>query len=221
VEVHAFYSYWRDLPLDGFNAGARPDRGWGAFPTNDGLTLVVVGWPYAEARAYKSDVENNFLATLDLAPEFGERVRAARRVAPFLGGSVSNYLRKPFGLGWALVGDAGYDRDPITAQGISDAFRDAELCASALDQALTGRRSFDAAMSDYRMTRDAAVVPVYEFTTQLATLAPPPPEMAQVLAAVARDQDAMDMFAGVVAGTVSPAEFFSPANVGRIMRAAA
>ena len=51
------------------------------------------------------------------------------------------YLRKPFGPGWALVGDAGYNKDFITAQGIHDAFRDAELCATALDDAFAGRAS--------------------------------------------------------------------------------
>lgn len=216
---YGYYSYWRDLPLDGFNTFIRPDRGWGAFPTNDDLTLVVLGWPYAEAQAFKSDVEGNVLATVDLVPEFADRVRAATRVEPFLGGAVRNFLRKPYGPGWALVGDAGYTKDPITAQGISDAFRDAELCAIALDDVFRGRRSFEDALSGYQMTRDAAALPIYEFTTQLATLAPPPPDVAQLLAAVARDQDAMDMFAGVVAGTVSPAEFFSPQNIGRIMSA--
>ena len=77
----------------------------------------------------------------DLAPEFAERVRGAKREAPFAGAPVANFFRKPYGPGWALVGDAGYNKDPITAQGITDAFRDAELCATALDQAFT-RRSF-------------------------------------------------------------------------------
>lgn len=214
---YGYYTYWRDLPVDGFDAYVRPDRGWAAIPTNDGLTLVVVGWPYADVRAYKRDVEANYLATLELAPEFAERVRAATRVEPFRGGGVSNFLRKPYGPGWALVGDAGYDRDPITAQGISDAFRDAEVCARGIDDVLRGRRSYEDAMSEYQMTRDAAVLPVYEFTAQLATLAPPPPEVASLLATAAGNPDAMDMFAGVVAGTVSPAEFFSPQNVGRVM----
>ena len=93
--------------------------------TNDGLTMLVVGWPYAESMAYKADIEANYLKTLELAPEFAERVRAATRVERFYGGSVPNFFRKPFGPGWALVGDAGYNKDPITAQGISDAFRDA------------------------------------------------------------------------------------------------
>jgi flavin-dependent dehydrogenase len=216
---YGYYTYWRDLPLDGFTAVSRPDRAWGAFPTNDGLTLVVVGWPYAQAAAYKADVERNYLATLGLAPWFADLIRGATRVEPFLGGAVSGYLRKPYGPGWALVGDAGYNKDPITAQGISDAFRDAELCATAVDEALTGRQDFPGAMAAYQVTRDAHVLPIYEFTSQMATMAPPPPELAQLLAAAAGSCEASDQFAGVIAGTVSPAEFFAPQNVGRILGA--
>ena len=127
----------------------------------------------------------------------------------------------PTGPGWALVGDAGYTKDPITAQGISDAFRDAELCSTALDETFNGRRPFDEAMAEYHHRRDAAVLPIYEFTTQLATLQAPPLEMQQLLGAVHGNQDAMDAFAGITAGTVSPVGFFDPEHVGRIMGAAA
>lgn len=216
-----YYSYWNDLPVDGFETWTRANRGWAAAPTNDGLTLVVVGWPAAEATAYKADVEGNFYRTLDLAPEFGARVRAATRVERFSGGGVPNFFRRPFGPGWALVGDAGYIRDPITAQGITDAFRDAEACAGALDDMFAGRRTFDDAMSAYQRVRDSRVLPIYDFTVQLASMEPPPPEMQQLLGAIARSQAAMDGFASVVAGTLSPVEFFAPANVGRIMAAAA
>ena len=118
------------------------------------LTLLVVGWPYAESTAYKADVEANYLKTLELAPEFAERVRAATREERFAGGVGAELFRKPYGPGWALVGDAGYKKDPITAQGISDAFRDAELCAAALDDSFSGGRSFDDAMAAYHSTRD-------------------------------------------------------------------
>jgi flavin-dependent dehydrogenase len=216
----SFYTYWSGLPVDGMENTIRPDRGWGSFQTNDGLTLLVVGWPIAESAAYKADVEANYLKTLELAPEFAARVRDATREARFAGGSVANFFRKPFGPGWALVGDAGYDKDPITAQGISDAFRDAEMCATALDEAFTDTRVFDDAMSDYQRARDAKVLPFYDFTTQLATLEPPPPEMQQLLGAVHGNPEAMDGFVSMVAGTLSPAEFFDPANIGRIMSAA-
>jgi flavin-dependent dehydrogenase len=216
----SYYTYWSGLPVDGFEIVIRPDRGWGTFMTNDGLTLLVVGWPYAESKAYKADVEANYLKTLELAPEFAERVRAATREERFYGGSVPNFFRKPFGPGWALVGDAGYNKDPITAQGISDAFHDAELCTTAVDDAFNGRRSFDDAMSGYHQTRDARVLPIYEFTTQLATLEMPPPEMQQLLGAVHGNREAMDAFVSVTAGTVSPVEFFDPEHIGRIMASA-
>ncbi|HEX3645893.1 MAG TPA: hypothetical protein VHT95_09805, partial [Vicinamibacterales bacterium] len=100
-----------------------------------------------------------------------------------------------------------YNKDPITAQGISDAFRDAETCASALDQSLTGDRPFDDAMREYQLKRDQHVMPMYEFTCQLARLEPPSPEMQQLFGAIAGRQKPMDAFAQMNAGTISPAEF--------------
>jgi 2-polyprenyl-6-methoxyphenol hydroxylase-like FAD-dependent oxidoreductase len=134
---------------------------------------------------------------------------------------VPNYFRKPYGPGWVLVGDAGYNRDFITAQGILDAFRDAELCAAALDKFFSGAQSFESAMAEYHRTRDARVEAMYEFTCQLATLEPPPPELQQLLAASDGNQRAMDGFARMNAGTISPTEFFAPTNVEAIMSSAA
>jgi 2-polyprenyl-6-methoxyphenol hydroxylase-like FAD-dependent oxidoreductase len=217
-----YYSYWSGLPMDGrFQTWIRPDRAFAAWPTHDDLTLVIGGWPYAELDANKHDIEGNFLKMLELSPSFAERVRAATRQARFVGTAVANWFRKPYGPGWALVGDAGYNKDFITAQGMHDAFRDAELCASALDEAFTGVRSFDAAMAAYQATRDTQVLPMYQFTCQLATLQPPPPDLARLLAAVHGNQEAMDGFARVTAGVTSPAEFFSEQNVGRILTQAA
>jgi 2-polyprenyl-6-methoxyphenol hydroxylase-like FAD-dependent oxidoreductase len=216
-----YYTYWSGLPMDGrFETYIRPHRGFAAAPTHDGLTLTVGGWPYAEFETNKKDVEGNFLKMFDLAPAFAKRVRGAKREAPFAGVAVTNFFRKPYGPGWALVGDAGYNKDPITAQGIQDAFRAAEQCAAALDQTFTHARSYDEAMGDYQRNRDEHVLPMYEFTCQLATLEPPPPEMQQLFAAITGNRTAMDGFVQMNAGTISPAEFLSPANVGAIFAAA-
>jgi 2-polyprenyl-6-methoxyphenol hydroxylase-like FAD-dependent oxidoreductase len=215
-----FYTYFRDLPTDGFEVYIRPDRGWGAFPTNDGLTLVVVGWPAAAAEAFRADPEGNFLMTLELAPAFAERVRAATRVERFTAAAVPNFFRVPYGPGWVLVGDAGYTKDPITAQGMPDAFLDAERVAAALDDVFTGRRPFDEALRDAHQARDAHAMPVYEFTTTLATLAPPPPEQVQLLAAASGNQAATDGFVSLTTGVLSPADYFSDENVGSILAAA-
>ena len=216
-----YYSYWSRLPMGGrFETWVRPERSFAAWPTNDDLTLVVGGWPYAELKANRRDIEGNFLKMLELAPDFAERVHAATRQARFVGTAVPNWFRKPYGPGWALVGDAGYNKDFITAQGIHDAFRDAELCADALDQAFTGQRPFDAAMGGYQAARDRQVLPMYELTTELATLAPPPPELQRLLAAAHGNRQAMDGFARMIAGVTSPAELFADDNVGRILAAA-
>jgi hypothetical protein len=110
--------------------------------------------------------------------------------------------------------------DFITSLGISDAFRDAELCATALDEAFSGARPFEAAMADYQAERDRLSLPFYEFTAQLATLQPPPPEVQQVLAALQGNQEAMDQFARVGGAVTSPADFFFEENVGRLLNGA-
>jgi 2-polyprenyl-6-methoxyphenol hydroxylase-like FAD-dependent oxidoreductase len=213
----SYYSYWSGLPMNGrFETFIRADGAFAAWPTHDDLTLVITGWPIAAFEANKKDIEGNVLKLIESAPSFAERMRAARREERFVGTAVPNYFRKPYGPGWALVGDAGYNKDFITAQGIQDAFRDAELCARALDEAFSGVRLFDLAMGDYQSARDAHVLPMYEFTCQFATLEPPPPEMQQLLAAIHGNQEAMDGFARTVAGVTSPAEFFSDQNIGRI-----
>ena len=216
-----YYSYWSGLPMNGhFETYIRPNRGFAAAPTHDDLTLVIAGWPHTEFEANKTDIEGNYLKVLALAPEFADRVRRAKRVVPFAGTPSPNFFRKPYGPGWALIGDAGYNKDPITAQGIMDAFHDAERCASALDQVFCGSRPFDDVMEECRRVRDQQAMPMYEFTTQLATLEPPPPEMLRLIAAMPGNQTAMDRFVKMNAGTISPAEFFSPESVRTIMTAA-
>jgi len=219
--MSGYYTYWSGLPMDGrFETYIRPDRAFAAWPTNDDLTLVVGGWPYTEFEANKRDIEGNYLKMMELVPSFADRLSSATREARIVGTAVPNFFREPYGPGWALVGDAGYNKDFITAQGIHDAFRDAELCAEALDATFSEARTFEAAMAHYQSTRDQQVLPMYEFTTQLATLEPPPPELQQLLGAVHGNQQAMDAFARVSAGVTSPAEFFSEENVGRIFATA-
>lgn len=216
-----YYTYFSGLEMNGrFETYIRPRRGFAAMPTHDDLTLVIGGWPYAEFEANKKDLESNYLKLFDLSSAFAERLRKAKRETKVVGMPVPNSFRKPFGPGWALVGDAGYIKDPITAQGITDAFRDAELLAAALHEALSGGREYDVALGQYQATRDTHVLPMFEFTCQLATLEPPPPELQQLLGAVHGNQEAMDAFCRVNAGVTSPTEFFAPDNVGRIFAAA-
>jgi 2-polyprenyl-6-methoxyphenol hydroxylase-like FAD-dependent oxidoreductase len=221
VQQGGYYAYWSGLPTGGrFELHIGDGVGFGAAETHDGLTMVVGGWPHAEYQTRKHDHEASYLRLFDQAPEFVERLRGARIESKILGGATPNFFRKPFGPGWALVGDAGYIKDPITAQGIADAFRDADLVTAAIEAWRTGGRSFDAAMAEYQASRDAESLPMYDFTCQIAALEPPPAEMQQLFAAIHGNQEAMNGFAQVNAGTLSPARFFAPENVAGIMAAA-
>jgi 2-polyprenyl-6-methoxyphenol hydroxylase-like FAD-dependent oxidoreductase len=218
-----YYSYWSGVPMNGrFETYIRPRRGLAAAPTNDGLTLIIAGWPNAEFEANKKDVEGHYLATLALAGgEFAERLQAGRRETRIAGATIPNFFRRPYGPGWVLVGDAGYNKDPITAQGITDAFHDAERVTGALNEAFTGGRTFEDAMEASRRARDEHAMPMYEFTCQLATLEPPPPEMQQIFGAIHGNAEATRRFVQMNAGTISPAEFFAPESIGAIMASAA
>jgi flavin-dependent dehydrogenase len=222
-QLAMYYAYWSDLPVSGFETTIRAEnrRGWAALPTHDGLTCMPFGWPVEEFKANRGDIEGNFFKALDLAPEFAQRVKAAKRESKFIGSAeLPGYFRKPFGSGWVLVGDAGYHKNPITAMGINDAFRDAELVASALDDAFSEKRSFDEGMAAYQQARDEAAMPVYEFTAEFASMEPPPPEMQQLIGAMQGNQEAQDGFVSVQANTLPAPEFFAPENVGKIMGAA-
>ena len=75
----SYYAYWSGLPMDGrFETYIRHDGAFGAWPTNDERTLVIAGRPFAEFEAYRSDIESTYLAIVDLAPAFAERLRSAR-----------------------------------------------------------------------------------------------------------------------------------------------
>ena len=130
---------------------------------------------------------------------------------------VFNYFRQPYGSGWALVGDAAYNKDPITAQGISDAFIDAEGLASALDEGLAGRRSLDEALAIHQASRDQRVKPLSDFTCQLATLEPPPPLMQRLFLALRGNQEATNQFFSAITGSRPLPAFMNSENLDRIM----
>jgi flavin-dependent dehydrogenase len=218
IETCAYYSHWADLPLDALEAYAGLGRYVLTFPTDDGLTCVAVGWRRDEFGRVRRDVERQLMAEVDRIPALAERVRAARRVERFRGtGDLPTLLRKPYGPGWALIGDAGCRVDPITGQGISDAFRDAELLAEALAAGLGGGGPLESALADYQRRRDQAVMPVYNYTYQRARLEAPSPEIQRLLAALQGNQAETDRFIGLTAGTVSFADFFAPASQARIL----
>ncbi|MDD9993999.1 MAG: NAD(P)/FAD-dependent oxidoreductase [Rhodospirillales bacterium] len=216
-----YFTYWSDVPVDGVEFYVGDWRGAYAMPTNDGMTVVGANWTARDVRDVKADIETNYLETLETwAPPLAKRVRDGTREDRWLGGPIPNFFRKPYGPGWALVGDAGVTMDPCTAEGISNALRDADLIADALDEGLSGQRPLDEALARYEQRRNATITPIYELTCELAPFAPLPPDRRQLLEALPGNQADTDRFLGLIAQTVPIPEFFAEENVQRILSAA-
>lgn len=181
----------------------------GIFPTHGGEACVWVCTPEDVARRHQRRGPRERVLTgllAELTPAFGDRVRGAAQTAPVRGMlRMPNHARQAAGPGWALVGDAGYHRDAITGHGISDAFRDAELLAVALDEALREPAAETAALAAYGLARDRLARPVFDLTCALARF--PGPERfveLQRRLAVAIDEQAGEL-AARPARAVAPA----------------
>ena len=174
------YAYYAGIPWHGIEFFIAEGALAGVFPTHGGEACIWVCTPSADAKAARRRAGSRAEAFGDLlgrsAPLLAERLRRARRTSPVHGVlRQPNQVRQAFGPGWALVGDAGYYRDAITGHGISDAFRDAELLAVALDQALDAGKGEDAAaLAYYQEQREQALREVYEITCRLAAYPPVP-----------------------------------------------
>ncbi len=216
-----YYSYWSGVPVDGCEVVARHGCAFAAFATHDELTCIPVFWPAARFDEIRADPEGHYLAAIERAPSLAERVRSGRREERLVGTNhMPNMFRKPWGEGWALVGDAGHHKDASMARGITDAFVHCELLLEALDAGLSDRTGLDDALSSYEERRNAEAMPMFDFTCRLAALAPLAPDMQQLLGAVHGDSHATDAFLGLVAGTTDFAEFFDRRNIGRILTGA-
>ena len=174
-----YYAYWSGVPHDGAAIHMLESCGVLIFPTNDNCVCIAAGSGIEGFHDFRKDVEGNYLRILERIPGLGARLREGRRESRIVGtADQPNFFRKPYGRGWALVGDAGYHRDFITGLGITDAFRDAELLADAIDDGFTGRQPLEEALAEYERTRNEIATPLYEFTTKMAGLSgPPTPEL--------------------------------------------
>lgn len=216
----SYYTYWSDVPMPTAELYPRPERMLVAAPTNDGLTMIIIYWPETSFPIVRADMEGQFMQAVDMIPALAERVRAGSRAEKFRGSADQRgFFRRPYGPGWALVGDAGYHKDPITAQGMTDAFRDAELLAEAIDETFAGRLSTEEALAGYEHKRNEAVMPMYQMTCDLAKLQPPPPEMLSLFGALRDNEEQSGRFMGTIAGTVPIPEFYAPENMQQIMGA--
>jgi flavin-dependent dehydrogenase len=213
-----FFSYWSGVPCPGLEIYRRGKRAMFGHTTNDGLFTLYVAWPIAKQRAVRSDLERQFMAVIDQVPDLAERVRNGRREERFYGAAnLPNFLRRPYGPGWALVGDAGCHKDPYLALGICDAFRDAEMLADAIDRGFSGQRPLDETMADFERRRNEATMADYRLNLDLARFKPIPAEQHRLHAALRENQEETNRFFMAREGMIPPETFFNPENMQRIL----
>ncbi|WP_018331268.1 NAD(P)/FAD-dependent oxidoreductase [Actinomycetospora chiangmaiensis] len=211
-----YYSYFSGLDWTG--AHHRTGFGheqMGAWPTNDGLTLVATMARREKLRSYRRDVEDNVAGTISrCAPELVEELRDTgvreERWRPMV--YPDNYYRRSAGAGWALVGDAGYHKDPFTGQGMSDALKHAGLLADRLHAGLSGEQDLEAALAAYVRERDERTHHTFRFTLAISELELSA-EWDAIFRAAAASPEYTRKFFGMVAGGVPGEEFFAPDNL--------
>jgi flavin-dependent dehydrogenase len=175
------YGYWEGVeatgyewcfrvPSRGSRAGAKFTTG-GLIPTNDGQVCVWAGMSPERFAALRGDRAAAVHAILaETTTDVARRAAAGTRRGPIRGFiGLPGIMRRPWGPGWALIGDAGYYKDPITSHGISDALRDAEVLASALDAVYRERSPEAGALSDYERVRDDLSIPLFDATSRIAS----------------------------------------------------
>lgn len=174
--------------------------------------LMAVSWMPAAHRfeTIKKDLETHYENAWRAIPELAERGRHAQRATEIKGRSpVNTFFRKPYGPGWALVGDAAFYTDPNGGRGFYDALRSTELLAHAIDQISRGR-AWEEAMRVYHFARDYEFEPSYRFVRTMSTRSlERPPEEKQLFALAQEDPAFADCLLSINHG-IDVARFAGP-----------
>jgi flavin-dependent dehydrogenase len=212
-----YFSYWSGTGVDGLEMYLRERNLIFAHPTHDGLTAIFVGWEISEFPRVRRNVATSFMSALERVPALEQRIRSGRQEERFYGAAdLPNFFRKPYGPGWALVGDAGHHKDPCMALGICDALRDAELLASAISEGLSGEQPLLGALAGYEKQRNSAAMQLYHQNAYQAQFKPVPEELLAIRAAIRGNQEETNRFFLAQEGLIPPEGFFNPDNLERL-----
>lgn len=183
-----YFAYYRGVvpqPEPALEVFYQDDRIGFLMPMEPGIDCLILEIQPEDFPAFRADPEGRLDATFRAMPGMATRLADAERDGPVRGTrGVENYLRVPYGPGWALTGDAAYCKDPSTGTGIEDAFRQAFLLADTLGATLDGA-AWEPTMAEYHRRRDEAMLPIYRNTLAYTRAPNPSPESLSWLQAVA------------------------------------
>jgi 2-polyprenyl-6-methoxyphenol hydroxylase-like FAD-dependent oxidoreductase len=216
-----YYSYFSGFEAEDIEQYVRDYQGAACFPTNDGLTAIVAVWPSARFEEIRADIEGHVRRLHESAPGVADRLRHARREEKWVGtAGVANYFRKPYGRGWALVGDAGYDkaRSPRRESATRSSTRktwpvhSTRLSPASVQSTRHWRSTTRAA------TRESSRCTTLRAASPASSRRRP---RSRLFAALHGDRDATNQFFSAITGARPLQAFMNPENIGRIVSGAA
>jgi len=205
-----FYAYLEDSRADWRSTAAqwRAGRDLGtAFPCDGGLLLALLMPPVECADEFRADLDGGWDRTVAAIPGLRERLEGCARVSKVRSAiDTTSYFRRSSGPGWALPGDAGHFKDPVTAQGIRDAVRFGRLLAEAAAPALDNPAELDRALVRWERLRDRECIETYAWTNSLGRAAPMSPLEVELYRAAAADPELATRVLDVFSRTQRPAQ---------------
>ena len=215
-----YFAYWRDARPEWRGIAAQWRSGEElvtAFPCDGGLLLVLLMPPVERAGAFKGDLEGEYERTVAAVPELAARLEGCERATKVRHTpSTLSYFRRSSGPGWALPGDAGHFKDPVTAQGIRDALRFGRLLGEAVAPALDDARALDRALRAWERRRDRECLEVYQWTNLVGRAEAMNPIEAELYRLGDGDRQLGRTFLDVFSRTVRPAKLLAARRFARL-----
>jgi flavin-dependent dehydrogenase len=219
-ERACYFVYYEDRP-DGPRDIAsqwREGRELGtAFPCDGGLVLVLLMPPVERVEEFRADLQGAFAATVERLPGLVSRLEGcepASKVRQAV--DTTSYFRRSAGPGWALPGDAGHFKDPVTAQGIRDALRYGRLLGEAAAPALDSPRSLDRALRKWARRRERECLEVYQWTNLVGRGEAVSPIEAELYRAASRDPELAGRLIDVFSRVRRPGEVLTARLFARL-----
>ncbi|MGW6699076.1 NAD(P)/FAD-dependent oxidoreductase [Nocardia sp. NPDC055049] len=220
-----YFAYWRDAADAPRHIAAQwrvgADLGT-AFPCDDGLVLSLVQPPTVSDLGRGPGVaERRYAEALARIPDLTSRLRGCERVGRIRSATgISSYFRRSAGPGWALPGDSGHFKDPVTAQGIRDALHYGRTLAESVDEVLHDPRALDTALSEWERRRVVECREIFHWTNRLARGESLRPLEIELYRTAAEDPELAEITAGIFSRTHRPAELYTPSRaLGLAVRA--
>ncbi len=219
-----FYAYWRDVDPAWRHVAAQWRAGaelGTAFPCDGGLVLVLLQTPAARADEFRGDLAATYRRTVAAIPGLArrlERCELATKVRAATG--VESFFRRSSGPGWALPGDAGHFKDPVTAQGIRDALRYGRELGEAAAPVVHDAAALDAAVTAWERRRERECIEVYQWTDRLARGDAMTPLEVELYRRAARDRRLAGEFLDVFSRVRRPTAFLSPVRAASLVAGA-